>query len=464
VLIDDGMSAGPIRGRLNLRLRALLAWAAIILVLSAALSASAFQVTRARLVAERESGGVDRAYLNARALRTSLRTPDADVTAVLSSLEANAGSIVLARVAGEWFSGSVGSGPESLPHSLVSAVAAGRAGRQRTRIGGAATVVVGVPIPEVDARYFEIVPLADIERTLDSLRDRLVAAAAAAALVAAAAGWYASGRVLRPLRELAATAEEIAGGRLDSRVSQSRDRDLQVIERAFNRMADSIQERIDREARFTSDVSHELRSPVAAMLSAVNIARRTNRASGIDAPVLDSIEERAEVLHRTVEDLLEISRVEAGVATLQLAPVDPVRLAHAVLERMGREGVAVDHDETIAPTALDKRRVGQMLQNLVDNADRYGGGARRIVVTELDGWIRFAVEDAGAGVAPHERSRIFERFARGEEAGTSGAPGTGLGLALVAEHAALHGGCVRLDEAFDQGARFVIELPVSRPW
>jgi signal transduction histidine kinase len=444
---------------LTLRLRAVLAWALIALTLSAGLSVLTYQLTRQHLTAEREDGAVDRAYLNARLLRNALRAPDPDIAAVLSSLEVDADTAVLARVGGEWFSGSVGTGPEELPASLTDAVAEGLAGHQRVSIDDVVHVAIGVPIPAADTRYFEMVAVEDIERTLDGLVDGLVAGAAAAAVVAAAVGFYASGRVLRPLRHFALAAERIADGDLDTRLRTLGDRDLRALERAFNRMADSVQERIDREVRFTSDVSHELRAPVAAMLSTLSIARRAAGDPSAAARALDELDGRVEGLRRTVEDLLELSRVEAGVATLQLEPVEPTRLVAAVLEMMGMDDARVDVTGEIRPIELDKRRVGQMLQNLIENAEHYGGGTSRIEVVATDERIRFAVEDSGPGVPEHERSYIFERFARGEVGASSGTTGSGLGLALVAEHASLHGGTVTLEDGDGGGARFVIDLP-----
>jgi len=147
------------------------------------------------------------------------------------------------------------------------------------------------------------------------------------------------------------------------------------------------------------------------------------------------------------------------VAELRREPVDPVRLVHAVREAMGKEGLRVDISDGIPPrVSLDKRRVGQMLQNLIDNADRYGGGATRLHVSSDERMVRFAVEDSGPGVPDHERSHIFERFARGSTV-RDHLPGTGLGLALVAEHAALHGGHVHVEDCAGGGARFVVELP-----
>jgi two-component system sensor histidine kinase MtrB len=169
-------------------------------------------------------------------------------------------------------------------------------------------------------------------------------------------------------------------------------------------------------------------------------------------------------LHRLVEDLLELSRVEAGVAGMQIEPVDPAQLARSLLERMGKSMVPVEVGEGVPSTLqADPRRLSQMLQNLIDNADRYGGGVMRIHITGEDGKVLFAVEDHGPGVAEHERNFIFERFARGETAAVAGHSGAGLGLALVTEHAILHGGSVRLEDREGGGSRFVVELPEGGP-
>jgi signal transduction histidine kinase len=227
-------------------------------------------------------------------------------------------------------------------------------------------------------------------------------------------------------------------------------------------MADAVQERIDRESRFTSQVSHELRSPVAALFSAINVARR--RGSKATAETLDEMERRVADLHRLVEDLLELSRVEAGVSSMQLEPVDPAQLARALLERIGKTMVPVEVEDGVPKTfKADKRRMAQMLQNLIDNADRYGGGVLRVHITGDKDKVLMAVEDHGPGVAEHERKFIFERFARGETAATSGHSGAGLGLALVNEHAVLHGGSVWLEDRPGGGSRFVVELPAGGP-
>ena len=452
---------GPVSS-LGLRARATLAWGIIALLLSAALATFAYQVTREQLVQERQETAISQGYLNARMVRNTLRAGDLPPSEALSAVSGSARSVVLARVGGEWFSGSVGIGPNALPASLTEVVEEGGAGRQLVTVDQRPFVGIGVAIPAYNTRYYELIPMDDIERTLGGLARGLALSALFATLCGAGIGWLASGRILKPLRQFTSAAERIADGGFDTRIDAAGDRDLRLLGRSFNRMADAVQQRIDRESRFTSQVSHELRSPVAALFSAINIARRQRSGSRDTGQTLDEMERRVRDLHRLVEDLLELSRVEAGVSGMQVEMVDPVPLTRHLLERLGKPEVPIElADGMPCIIQADRRRLNQMLQNLIDNAERYGGGVKRICITGRDGVVQLAVEDEGPGVAEHERKFIFERFARGETAASSGHGGAGLGLSLVWEHAALHGGTVRLEDREGGGSRFVIELPVK---
>ncbi len=165
-----------------------------------------------------------------------------------------------------------------------------------------------------------------------------------------------------------------------------------------------------------------------------------------------------------VGDLLEISRIDAGSAEVDLEVVQLGVLLDRVARTIGRGAIPVTVDEDVAAlhVAVDKRRFERVIANLVDNADRYGGGAVCIGAAAERGTVRLWVDDEGPGVPPADRERIFERFARGSAtAGSRGAGGgTGLGLALVQEHVKLHGGRVWAEERPGGGARFVVELPL----
>jgi len=170
-----------------------------------------------------------------------------------------------------------------------------------------------------------------------------------------------------------------------------------------------------------------------------------------------------------VEDLLEISRFDAGVARLSLEEVrlpELVRQAVAMHRSDDPPTVEIDADLAGMVVRADKRRLVRILDNLLGNADAYGGGACRVAVESAGDTVLIAVEDGGPGVPEEDRDRIFDRFSRGAGAGrrSSSGDGVGLGLALVAEHARLHGGRTWVEGRPDgeDGARFVVQLPVAR--
>jgi signal transduction histidine kinase len=159
-----------------------------------------------------------------------------------------------------------------------------------------------------------------------------------------------------------------------------------------------------------------------------------------------------------VVDLLDISRMEAGAAELELAAVRPHELVRDVLDSTQREQVRV-HVAPSAPAVvmIDRRRIARALMNLLDNADAYAKGAVSVLVTGDQHVLRLCVDDHGPGVPVDEREYVFDRFARGRS--SSDTHGTGLGLALVVEHVRLHGGRVWVEDAPGGGARFVVQVP-----
>jgi len=241
------------------------------------------------------------------------------------------------------------------------------------------------------------------------------------------------------------------------------DPDLSALAASFNRMADALLERIEREARFTSDVSHELRSPLTTLVTSLGVLEshrddlpsRSRRAVDLLAAELRRFQ-------RMVDDLLEISRVDTGSAELSLDEVEVGELVHEAAQAAGIGNVRVDIDPAVAGLRLpvDKRRMERVVANLVDNASQYAGGVTRLTLEPAPGGVRLVVIDQGPGVAPTERERIFERFYRGDTSGRRGATdGTGLGLSLVAEHVRLHGGRVWVEGGQHGENRFVVELP-----
>lgn len=176
---------------------------------------------------------------------------------------------------------------------------------------------------------------------------------------------------------------------------------------------------------------------------------------------LDHLQHEVDRFTTLLTDLLEISRVEAGVAELLLEEVEPRAFVAEVLASMERQGLSIV-EERGAPdrVRLDPRRMGQVVVNLVQNADNYGGGATEVRLGGDAGHLRIVVDDAGPGIPPEQREQVFERFVRGDDPSV---PGTGLGLALVREHVRLHEGTVVIKRSPAGGARFVVTIPKAMP-
>jgi two-component system, OmpR family, sensor histidine kinase MtrB len=273
-------------------------------------------------------------------------------------------------------------------------------------------------------------------------------------------GHWSSRRVLQPVSRVADAAEALATGGLDTRLPPERDPDLQRLVGSFNGMADSIQARIEREARFASDVSHELRSPLAALAAASEVLSR--RAGELTEPAQQALEIMLNQIGRfstMVLDLLEISRIDAGMADVNLEPGRLGDLTERIVAASDHHDVKVEIAPVVAEAMvrLDRRRYERMLTNLLDNAAHYGAPPVTVRVADQGGRIAVHVDDAGPGVPAPERGHIFERFSRGSTA--QQASGTGLGLALVREHARLHGAVVSVGESPEGGARFTLSFP-----
>jgi signal transduction histidine kinase len=277
-------------------------------------------------------------------------------------------------------------------------------------------------------------------------------------------GYSASRRALVPLADVSEAAHSIATGRLDTRLEAADDPDLAPLTASFNEMAAALEGRIQRDARFASDVSHELRSPLMTLSASMEVLKtRRGELDQRAQSAFDLLDADVTRFQNLVDDLLEISRFDSGSHFLDPDLVEATEVvSHAVGAWDG--AVAVSHDESAEHALIyaDKRRVERIIANLLDNAGHYGGGATGVFVEATESTVDIVVEDAGPGVPENQRAIIFERFSRGVEAGRrSGDRGVGLGLALVAEHVALHGGSVWVEDRRDgrTGARFVVRLP-----
>lgn len=450
-------------GRLGLRARVTFSFALGGFILSVVLAVLTFELVAHLLINQRETAATRQAYVNARLVRSGLEAVSPDISAVLASIETPNSSSSVIDYGGVWFSSSVAVDRSTIPNSLRALVANGVPARQRYDSTGGAVLAVGVPLPAVGSEYFEVFDLSDVQQALSALLTALIIAAIGTTLAGGVLGWWASRRVLRPVAEVARAASRIATGRLDTRLPPNTDRDLAVLVASFNAMVGSLVARIERDARFASDVSHELRSPLTTLAASAEVLRRhRERLDQRGQRALDLLIADLDRFRHLVTDLLEISRDENVAAD---GSEEEVNIAELVARTMASNGnsqipLNIEPGAGRATVSADKRRLERTLANLLDNARDHAGGATGVSVSVADSLVQIRVDDAGPGVPPAEREQIFERFARGSRSSRrTPDSGVGLGLAIVAEHARHQGGRAWVESAPSGGARFVVELP-----
>ncbi|CAB4703097.1 MAG: HAMP domain-containing protein [Actinobacteria bacterium] len=477
--------------QIGLRGRIVLAVAAVAMLLSVVLAVTTVTVAKNTLLTTREQTLTAQAIANADTVSGALGSAEtADLQTLLSSLP-ESGSPLLLTGAAVPLSGEDPStvsvdaryGIDALPAEFLDSVVQERNNAvMRFRFDGESLLVVGVALPDSNASYFQINQLGDIDTAIRSLGLRLAFAALLTTFVAVGLGYWASKYALRPLNRIRDAAESVALGQLDTRIEYAdyaADPDLAPLVANFNDMVSALQERINRDARFASDVSHELRSPLTTLNASIEVLQNTREVlPERSQQALDLLSLDMGRFTQLVEDLLEISRFDAGAVRLELDAVALVPTVEAAVRMVAHAAVPVEADPELTDLviACDKRRLVRILANFFDNARKYADGATSVTVElhEPDHLgiilsaptVRISVEDSGPGVPEGERDKIFDRFNRGDQGGSRGIDmGVGLGLALAAEHARLQGGSVWVEDRHDggQGSRFVLELPMMEP-
>jgi signal transduction histidine kinase len=296
---------------------------------------------------------------------------------------------------------------------------------------------------------------------------QLVAAGVLAAGVALfVARWLARG-MTRPLRDMAAAAQEMERGAYGRRVvTASRDEVGQLAE-AFNRMSGELEnlERLRRE--LIANVSHELKTPISALRAHLeNLIDGVERA---DPATLQVMLTQSERLGRLVDQLLELSRFESGDLPLHREAVRLRPLVAQVRSEIevttGARDVELDDrvPADLPPVYADPERIHQVVFNLLDNAVRFtpAGGRVTISAARRDGEVAVAVADTGPGIPAEHLPRLFDRFYRVDTARSRDDGGTGIGLAIARSIVEAHGGRIHAESEPGRGSTFTFELPVA---
>jgi two-component system, OmpR family, sensor histidine kinase MtrB len=334
-------------------------------------------------------------------------------------------------------------------------------------------IAVGVPLGTYYQLYY-VFPFTQQQAFLVLVQRILIGVGVALVVLLAAIASLVTRWVVLPIRHAAQAAQRVSAGHLEERMQVRGTDDLAALATSFNDMAASLQAKLREleelsqfQRQFVSDVSHELRTPLQTITFAADLLYESRAGldpSGVrSAELLQSQLERFKAL---LADLLEFSRYDAGVATLEAELVDVCDLvrrsaddAQQLAERRGSR-IEFRLPATGCFAEVDRRRVERILRNLLGNAVEHGEGKDVVVTTAMDSdAVAVSVRDYGVGLRPGEEQRVFERFWRATPARERTTGGTGLGLAISLEDARLHGGWLQAWGEPGKGSVFRLTLP-----
>ncbi|MDG4824933.1 HAMP domain-containing sensor histidine kinase [Asanoa sp. WMMD1127] len=433
-------------------------FAAGALLLSACLALASYELIRTSLIQERERTAVRAAYFNATIVNSGISGDQPDLLAVLRSLDTGSARRPVLRRDGRWYARGADSGvTDAIPTGLREVVEGGRPAVQRIQAADGPALVVGVPLAEGTA-FYQVDSLTELAGTVRTLGVVLLLVALATTAAGAAVGWYATRRVLRPLAQVTRAARDIARGDLSARLDAASDPDLISLTSSFNDMVGELSHRLERDRRFAADVAHELRSPLQTLAASASVL--TRRRDGLDARTATAASLVAAEIQRfqaLVNDLLHLARSDQPAQREHVAVAELAR--NVCRSRRLPDELVTLVDGTAEQWHVDRSRFQQLLGNLLDNAVQHGGGPVAVRLGAAGDICYLEVDDEGPGVRAEDREMVFARFVRGWAATARGdSEGTGLGLALVAQHAAAHQGQAVILDRPGGGARFRVEL------
>ena len=310
-----------------------------------------------------------------------------------------------------------------------------------------------------------------------SSRDLFVAVSAGSVALALALGIVLSWSLIGPIQQTETRLAEIAAGDFSGRLDVPNRDELGALARNVNRMNDELhrlygelQTASRHKSEFLANMSHELRTPLNAILGFSQVLRQRlfGEVNEKQEEYLDDILSSGNHLLSLINDVLDLSKVEAGQVELEIAPfVLGEALEHGVVmvrERAANNGVQLTLDlaPDVGTVQADERRVRQVVFNLLSNAVKFTPEGGKVVVASerVGGDVQVSVRDTGPGIADEDRERIFEEFQQ-TDVGSSQGEGTGLGLALSRRLVELHGGRIWVESELGHGSRFVFSLPLQ---
>jgi len=356
----------------------------------------------------------------------------------------------------------------AIQSDLRTLVGRGQLAYSRITFQGTHFLMVGSRIPGSLDQLYLLFDEQSVYRDLGNLRNVLLIGWGVVILLAALVGRALARGTLEPVGRASEAARHMAEGLLDTRLPESGEDEFGAWAASFNRMAEALEAKVKalsdaqaRERRFTSDVAHELRTPVAALVGEASLLREHLDGMPEDTRrPAELLVQDVGRLRRLVDELMEISRLDAGREPVQAEFVDVPALIGAVARSRGWQSrVAIEGEAVSAWT--DRRRMERVVANLVGNAVEHGGRDVRVWVGRDGERVAIEVNDRGPGIPPEHLPHLFERFYKSDPS-RSGA-GSGLGLAIAAENARLLGGDIQVRSEVGVGTQFRVVLPVTEP-
>jgi signal transduction histidine kinase len=451
----------------RLRRRLTLAFALTAGIAAAALAAGAFFLVREARLTDAQDRALEQSRFNL-VLGAEVLPADGP-EALLEAYERRGSFETVLLVDGTSHPSSLSLGEAQIPTDLQTLVAEGQLAYERTEVADTRYLVTGGQIPgsEEDEAYF-FFSEEELWDDIAQLRTILLAGLGIVVLVAGLAGALLARRILAPVGRASTAAHSLAEGLLDTRLPVESSDEFGLWAASFNEMADALEAKITalsaaeaRERRFTADVAHELRTPLTAIVNeasllADHIAQMPPEARRPAELLVEDVKR----LRDLVEDLMEISRLDAGTQPVRTEPVDLAALVATAVRAHGwTDRVRFEGGEVVFET--DPRRVERIVANLIVNALEHGGSDAtvRVGADELSAYVE--VSDRGPGISPEDVPHLFERFYKADTARAG--HGTGLGLSLALENARLLGGDIDVRSEPGAGASFTLRLPVAKP-
>jgi two-component system, OmpR family, sensor histidine kinase MtrB len=448
----------------RLRRRLTVAFVLVAGIASGALALGSFLLVRqARLTDSRDRAKAE-AQFDLVLAQGFLPLDEQRIQDLLASFQQNRVNVVLVRGATAIPSNSSFDPP--IPSTLRSLVRTGKLAYQRVTSGRHHLLLIGGPIPgSADELYF-VFTEDRIQSDLTQLRNVLLAGWGLVVVLAGLVGRLLARRTLDPVARASQAARSIAEGLLATRLPVTGHDEFGAWAASFNEMAEALEAKIAalqeaqaRERRFTSDVSHELRTPLTALVGEASLLRENldRMPPEVRRPAELLIQDVAR-LRRLVDELMEISRFDAGRESIEVESVALVPLIQAAVRARGwDQQVNLSGQDVVLHS--DRRRLERIVANLVGNALEHGGGRCRVQVGTNGRRAFVEVTDRGPGIPSEHLARLFDRFYKADPSrqGT----GSGLGLAIAMENARLLGGDIEVWSEVGTGTRFTLLVPVT---